>query len=329
VTLPLKEASAVAALAESLYTFLPGSGQSSWKGHVTFATVAQKGGVSEYWQGGSKSPAIRALLEGVLRHRRDRFEPLVLAIVSEGMPYRRKQRKPITATEIKTINGHLLEIGFKFPELWDPAFLASLETDPHAAAEARAEAVAQVESRASEHQRRSRELLRLRDELFVLVEEPDRSRAGLALERVLNELFALFALAPRGSFRVVGEQIDGSFDLHREIYLLEAKWLQKQVSEAALLAFRGKIEGKSAATRGVFVSLSGVSAEAKVAITRGKQPNFFIMDGYDLSMILDGQIALDDFLYQRQRILAEEGEVYVPFPELSKRGRIRGGASGQ
>jgi uncharacterized protein YjbI with pentapeptide repeats len=29
---------------------------------------------------------------------------------------------------------------------------------------------------------------------------------------------------PRGSFRLIGEQIDGSFHLEGETYLLEAKW---------------------------------------------------------------------------------------------------------
>jgi hypothetical protein len=322
VGLPLKEARAVAALAESLYPFLPGSGNAAWKGHVTFATIAQKVGVAECWVGGSKSAAIQALLDGVLSRRRDRFEPLMVEIVRAGLAYRSKKGNPVTAEEITTINGLILDVGFKLPDLWDPDFIGALRSDPHASAKARAEVVAQSEQKASEHARRRSELLRLQSELFALHDEPNRAKAGLALERILNELFALFGLAPRGSFRVLGEQIDGAFTLHHEVYLVEAKWHKKPVPEAALLAFRGKIDGKSSATRGVFVSLSGVSDEARVAITRGKQANFFIMDGHDLSMILAGHIALDAFLERRQRILAEEGEVSVPFGELAARGRV-------
>jgi hypothetical protein len=47
---------------------------------------------------------------------------------------------------------------------------------------------------------------------------------GFAFERFLDELFTAFKLAPRRSFRLVGEQIDGSFHLASETYLLEAKW---------------------------------------------------------------------------------------------------------
>jgi hypothetical protein len=44
-----------------------------------------------------------------------------------GLIYRQKQHKPITITEIDDLNGHILELGFKFPELWDKEFRASLE----------------------------------------------------------------------------------------------------------------------------------------------------------------------------------------------------------
>jgi hypothetical protein len=77
-------------------------------------------------------------------------------------------------------------------------------------------------------------------------------------------------------------------------------------------------------TRGVFVSINGVTEEAKIAITRGKQPNFFIADGYDLTMVLGGEIDLKDFLDQRQLLLAEEGEMIVPFKDLGKGTRARG-----
>src|SRR3546814_4971297 len=55
---------------------------------------------------------------------------------------------------------------------------------------------------------------------------------GLRFEGFLNELFAGFGLAPRGSFRLVGEQIDGSFKLHGQTYLVEAKWHGPQIGFA-------------------------------------------------------------------------------------------------
>lgn len=86
--------------------------------------------------------------------------------------------------------------------------------------------------------------------------------------------------------------------------------------EADLLVFRGKIEGKSTFTRGVFIALNGISAGARDAITRGKAPSFFVMNGHDLLMVLNGQISLPEFLRKRVRLLAEEGRLCVPFSEL-------------
>jgi len=167
-------------------------------------------------------------------------------------------------------------------------------------------------------QRLSRELLELKDAFFHLAADADRNRAGLALEKLLNRLFAAFELEPRQPFRVIGEQIDGSFQLDGDIYLLESKWEKHALPEADLLVFRGKIEGKSTFTRGVMIALNDVTAPALDAITRGKAPSFFVMNGHDLTMILSEVISLPDFLRKRVRLLAEEGRVCLHFSELVK-----------
>jgi WD40 repeat protein len=158
----------------------------------------------------------------------------------------------------------------------------------------------------------------LREELVALydVHRWHPQKAGFALEGFLNKLFALEELAPRKSFRVVGEQIDGSFELDDETYLLEAKWEKDPLSESALLSFRGKIEGKSSFTRGVLVAINGVSSDATKAIAIGKQLTFFVMDGNDLTMILAGRVGLRQFLRERRRLLAEEGAILVPFDTI-------------
>jgi hypothetical protein len=168
----------------------------------------------------------------------------------------------------------------------------------------------------SSQQRCSQELAQLKEEFLRLATETDRSKAGLALEKLLNRLFGLFELRPRQGFRITGEQIDGSFELDGEIYLLESKWEHHALPEADLLVFRGKIEGKSTFTRGVFIALNDVTREAREAITRGKAPSFFVMNGHDLMMVLRGAITLTDYLRARRRLLGEEGRVCVPFSEI-------------
>ena len=315
--LSLKESRAVADLAQFLYDFLPGSGYSKWKGHVSFKTVAAKIGVGDFWQPGSKLPMVTSLLQRTLEHRRDLFEPLILEIVRAGIIYREKQGRPLRPEDIDTLNGYILEVGVKFPDLWDPDFINSLRMDSaQRAQEIVDQAIKEERIRESAQSKKAQQILELKDHFFALYNEPDRQKAGLKFEKVLNRLFALHGLAPREPFKVVGEQIDGSFELDHETYLLEAKWHKDPVPEAELLTFRGKIEGKSAYTRGVFISISGISDQAKEAILRGKQPTFFVVDGYDLTMVLSEDIGFIEFLRQRRRILAEEGLVAVPYQEL-------------
>jgi hypothetical protein len=319
MSLPLKQSRAARELADVLYDFLPGSGNKTWKGHVSFKSIAENLGLVNYWQAGSKTSMINNLLEQTLEFRRDRFEPLIVEIVRAGLTYRQKQNHPITPEEIEKINGLILEIGFKFPDLWDLDFIASLRSGATVRAGDLIEHEKAAERiRASEQTAKSRELEELKQVFLSLHEDPNRQSAGLQLEKVLNRLFQLHGLSPRAPFRVVGEQIDGSFELDHEVYLVEAKWHKQPRPAADLYIFREKVEGKSKFTRGVFVSINGVTPEAVPALTHGKQANFFIIDGYDMMMLLDDNIDLIEFFRQRQRLLADDGRVCVPFHELNK-----------
>ncbi|MEP6670275.1 MAG: restriction endonuclease [Chthoniobacter sp.] len=297
-------------MAKLLYSFLPGSGSSSWKGHVTFASVAHQAGVGDFWLGGGKEPAIARLIETTLERRRDRFESLVLGIVREGLKYRQKQNDPIKAGEIVSLNEVIQKIGFKFPSLWASDFLDSLASSATSTTAPVAEKQeAEEKRRRNQESARQRELDQLRAEFYALATAKDRQKAGFAFEGVLTRLFALFGLKPRLSYRVQGEQIDGSIELDSEIYLVEAKWEAAPMSEGPMLIFRGKVEGKSSFTRGIFIAANGFSPDALAAITRGKQPNFFLIDGYDLSLVIEGRVELDVILRHKHRVLAEEGTV--------------------
>jgi hypothetical protein len=174
----------------------------------------------------------------------------------------------------------------------------------------------------SEHSSRaidlSHRLEKLEQLFYQLAADKDRNNAGLALEQLLNQLFEAFGLEPRQPFRIVGEQIDGSFVLDGHVYLMESKWEKDPLPEADLLVFRGKIEGKSTFTRGVLIALNDVSSQARHAITQGKAPSFFVMNGHDLLMILHSAVDLPGFLRKRVRLLAEEGRMFVPFSEVGE-----------
>ena len=93
---------------------------------------------------------------------------------------------------------------------------------------------------------------------------------GYAFEKFLNEMFNVCGFSARAPFRLAGEQIDGSFALGDDIYLLEAKWTNALVDAAALRSFNAKVEDKAKWSRGLFLSYSGFSPEGLLAFGRGK-----------------------------------------------------------
>jgi hypothetical protein len=136
----------------------------------------------------------------------------------------------------------------------------------------------------------------------------------------LNELFAAYNLEPRSSFRIVGEQIDGSFQIGTDVYLVEAKWHNKQMDQSELLVFHGKVEGKAKWSRGLYVSYSGFTPDGLMAYSRGRPTNIIGMDSQDLFYILNGEMSLVDAINRKARRAAETGEFFVSVYTLSHGG---------
>ena len=89
-------------------------------------------------------------------------------------------------------------------------------------------------------------------------------------------------LSPRGSFKIVGEQIDGSFAWLSRTHLVEAKWVKEPVAGAEFGAFLYKVQGKTADTRGLFVSVNGYSPQAIMGLNSKGELRFVCIDGTHL-----------------------------------------------
>jgi hypothetical protein len=96
----------------------------------------------------------------------------------------------------------------------------------------------------------------------VAANQGNPQKRGAELEAVRKELFDLFDLDPRASFRIKGEQIDGAFTLDGTDYLFEAKWERDPLDRTALDEFVSKIGRKLDNTLGLLLSLSGFTANA-------------------------------------------------------------------
>lgn len=149
---------------------------------------------------------------------------------------------------------------------------------------------------------------------ILALAQMDAQARGIAFERFLKELFNLYGLAARDPFRLVGEQIDGSFLLAGEIYLLEAKWHSHPIGVADLHTFHGKLDQKAAWTRGLFVSYSGFTEDGLTAFGRGKKA--ICMDGWDLYEALNRELPLTEVLNRKVRRAGETGQPFCRVVDL-------------
>lgn len=156
------------------------------------------------------------------------------------------------------------------------------------------------------------ELSNLKERFNQLAQTKDLQKRGLDLEKFLYDLFLLYDLEPKGSFKIFGEQIDGAFTFQSTDYLLEAKW-KNQVNRGDLASFCYKVETKLKLTAGLLISIEGVTKEAISSDFK----SIIIMDVTDLLAVLDRWVTLPDLLFKKRRKAAESGEIYVPFKDLS------------
>lgn len=155
--------------------------------------------------------------------------------------------------------------------------------------------------------------MRLIARLIEITSLPPQQR-GYEFEAFLKNLFDAYGLSARASFRLVGEQIDGSFVLNNETYLLEAKWQNAPSGVADLHTFEGKLREKASWSRGLFVSNSGFSSEGLQAFGRGKR--IICMDGFDLYEMLRLKLSFAKIMEAKVRTAAETGSPFVPVREL-------------
>ncbi|PYE93020.1 hypothetical protein C8J35_11617 [Rhizobium sp. PP-F2F-G38] len=136
---------------------------------------------------------------------------------------------------------------------------------------------------------------------------------GYAFERFLKAWFDAWKLQARASFKLVGEQIDGSFIHRGSVYLLEAKWTNRRTDASDLRAFQEKAGDRFEGTKGLFVSYTGFTDESLRAFTARR---VILMDGMDIIETISRRLSLDDVIAAKHRIASEERRPQVSVREL-------------
>ena len=155
----------------------------------------------------------------------------------------------------------------------------------------------------------------LTKEYYRLLNSQEPQQRGYQLEKIIRELFELFDLDPRASFKIVGEQIDGAFTFDATDYLFEGKWQQEPVGSADLDVLAGKLSRKLDNTLGLFLSINGFSEDGVKAHSSGRRM-MLLTDGSDLMAVLEGRIDLIQLLLRKRREASQTGNIYLRIHEI-------------
>lgn len=163
---------------------------------------------------------------------------------------------------------------------------------------------------------RDRRLGELNTAFATMASSEDVQGRGYGLEDLLKELFALYEIRYRKSYKAEGEQIDGFFAFGGFDYLVEARWRKEMPSLQDLLAFKGKVDRKIESTRGMIISILGFDGDVVRRLREAGPANLILVDGYDLTLILEGRVSLTDGLQAKIERAAQEGNIYYPLAQF-------------
>lgn len=172
---------------------------------------------------------------------------------------------------------------------------------------------AQVER--TKNQAVNEKLMEMNHKYLQLLTSTNSQSRGYELEKIVKELFTLYDLDPKSSFRIQGEQLDGAFTFDNTDYIFEAKWQKELTGIQDLDAFGGKLSRKLENTLGLFLSINGFSETAVITHSTGRR-TMILMDGSDIMAVLENRIDLRQMLLLKRRHASQTGNIYLRSHEM-------------
>lgn len=176
--------------------------------------------------------------------------------------------------------------------------------------------IAQQKSKKNKKFQENLEKLKKEYNVLLIGSECTPQQRGYKLEQLLYNTFRLFGLDSKASFKTQGEQIDGGFNLEGTNYIIEVKWQKNSVSREALDIFKSKIERKLENTLGLFLSINGFE-KASIEMYSNTGSNMILMDGADLSAVLEERISLKDLILRKKEHASQTGSVFIKANEIT------------
>lgn len=157
-------------------------------------------------------------------------------------------------------------------------------------------------------------IMQLRNRFLNTFSEEPQKR-GYLLEHIIYDLFSINEIQYQKPFKAGTDQIDGHFRYGNFDYLVEIKWEKNPIGKDALSVFNDEIQRRIQSTRGLFISMSGFN-ESHVKNYEVANPKMILMDGEDVSLILEGRFRLDDALNAKIDKAVKAGQIYIKLRSL-------------
>lgn len=146
------------------------------------------------------------------------------------------------------------------------------------------------------------------DKLKKIDQEDTKQKKGYAFEKYITLLFDAFSLNPRVSYKTRFNQIDGSFSIDNQTFLIEAKYTSVSINKNPLVLFEDKIKRKSNHARGLFLTHSPLSKNT-ISYFENSSSAFIVMYTEELEYMLREKKSLPELIRMKIRHLDETGEV--------------------
>jgi len=141
----------------------------------------------------------------------------------------------------------------------------------------------------------------LRNEFDEIYPMTDTQKRGNRFEQLLNKIFRYYSERSEGSFSRVGEQLDGLFYFDKHCYYVEARWKKRKTNAGDISTLRDRaVGGFGGDTKALFISFEGYTKDCLDSLMGRTDERVLLMDGADVRLVLDCQIAFDVLLAEKQ-----------------------------
>lgn len=143
------------------------------------------------------------------------------------------------------------------------------------------------------------------------------AEGGYAFEKWLYELFILFDIMARKSYREPGgRQIDMAITLDGNHYIIEAKFTKGQVSVSDIDSLYGKLRKLADGTKGIIISMSGFDSHS-IKQASSDRTWILMMDySHIYSLILNNAMELPDVIRRIHRNASQVGESFLALKDF-------------